>query len=266
MNKLKNKVAIITGGANGLGASIVEKICHENGIAIIIDIDKKNGGNLATKLKKKKKQAYFMYGDITHENSIKKIINVIIKKFSSLDILINNAGGAYIAGNDSSFNTLSTKTWRGSINANLHGAYNCISSVIPIMQAQKSGVIININSVNGKFAYGHPGYSAAKAALLSLTRTIAVEYGKYGIRCNSIIPGTIRTKNWTERLKETPNLFERLKEWYPLGRIAEPEEITSVVSFLCSDEASFITGTEIVVDGGLTAGSYKFSQEIILKD
>ena len=124
------------------------------------------------------------------------------------------------------------------------------------------GVITNVGSVNGNFVYGHPGYSVAKKALVSLTQSIAIEYGKYGIRSNIVIPGTMKTSAWSERLKLKPNLFEHLKDWYPLGRVAELHEVASAICFLSSDEASFITGTSLVVDGGLTAGSASFRSEI----
>lgn len=262
MSRFSRKVAVITGGSNGLGLSIVRAMANEDALVFILDIDQKNGTKIASECTNNSQNVYFINTNISNDYQVKNAISEITTKYGRIDILINNAGGSYFAGNDSNICDLEEKVWTESININLNGAFFCAKSVLPYMQQEKSGVIVNIGSVNANFGFGHPGYSAAKAGLFSLTRSIAVEYGKYGIRSNIVTPGTIRTSNWSERLRVNPKLFEKLKERYPLGRIAEPDEISSVVCFLCSGEASFITGTEIVVDGGLTAGSFEILQEI----
>jgi NAD(P)-dependent dehydrogenase (short-subunit alcohol dehydrogenase family) len=130
------------------------------------------------------------------------------------------------------------------------------------LTARRRGAIVNIGSVNGLMAFGEYPYSAAKAGLISLTQNAAVEFGPSGVRVNAICPGTVRTPIWKERVAKAPDIFERLSKWYPLGRVAEPEEIAAAALFLASDEASFITGTTLVVDGGLTAGMGRMSREL----
>ena len=133
------------------------------------------------------------------------------------------------------------------------------------MVAQGGGAIVNIGSVNGLMYFGNPAYSAAKAGLLSLTRSIAVEYGPKGVRANMVSPGTIRTNapSWTARLKRDPKVFDKLARWYPVGRVGRPTDIAAAVAFLAADEAAFVNGTNLVVDGGLTAGMPVMAHELL---
>ena len=132
-----------------------------------------------------------------------------------------------------------------NIEGNLDNAYYCAHAVIPGMLAKRSGVIINIGSVNGLSALGDPAYSAAKAAMISLTRSLAQEYGPYGIRANIVLPGTVRTPLWEKRAAKDPEVLETLRRWYPLGRVVEPVDIARAVAFLASDAASAITGVAL---------------------
>jgi NAD(P)-dependent dehydrogenase (short-subunit alcohol dehydrogenase family) len=125
------------------------------------------------------------------------------------------------------------------------------------------GALVNIASVNGLSALGNEAYSAAKAGMINLTQGIAVRYGANGIRCNAIAPATIRTPIWQERIDRDPMVFERLVKWYPLGRVGEPDDIANAALFLASDDASWITGTVLVVDGGLLAGSFRMTRELL---
>ena len=139
----------------------------------------------------------------------------------------------------------------------------CSKAVLPSMIERGGGVIVNITSVNGLAALGNEAYSAAKAGVINLTQGIAVRYGGHGIRCNAIAPGTIRTPVWQERVGRDPVVFQRLVKWYPLGRVGEPEDIANAAMFLASDEAAWITGTVLRVDGGLLAGSYQMTRELL---
>jgi len=134
------------------------------------------------------------------------------------------------------------------------------------MQARKQGVIVNIGSVNGFSALGDAAYSAGKAGMVSLTRSLAQEFGRYNIRVNIVCPGTVRTPIWDERSKKNPDVLKQLTRWYPLGRIVEPIEVMRAVAFLASDAASAITGVSLPVDCGLMAGNIVMARELILED
>jgi NAD(P)-dependent dehydrogenase (short-subunit alcohol dehydrogenase family) len=130
------------------------------------------------------------------------------------------------------------------------------------MLARRRGAILNIASVNGLTGIGEEAYSAAKAGMVNLTQNLAVRYGDQGIRVNCVAPGTIRTPIWGERVARDPQVFEKLAAWYPLGRVGEPEDVANAALFLCSDEAAWITGVTLPVDGGLLAGSYRMSRDL----
>ena len=182
--------------------------------------------------------------------------------FGAVHVLINNAGV-------SRYKTLRDTTpagWQEDIASNLNGAYACAHAVLPQMVERRSGNIVNVGSVNGLSALGDPAYSAAKAGMISLTRSLAQEYGRYGIRANIVLPGTVRTPIWDERKAKDPNVLKTLERWYPMGRIVEPEEVARVIAFLASDAASAVTGAAIPVDCGLTAGNIVMARELTLED
>lgn len=182
--------------------------------------------------------------------------------FGDVHILINNAGGSrhpLIA-------TTDPAGWEEEIGANLNGAYTCAHAVLPQMVARRGGNIVNIGSVNGLAALGDAAYSAAKAGLISLTRSIAQEYGRYNIRANIVLPGTVRTPVWDERRAKDPDVLRTLERWYALGRIVEPEEVARVVAFLASDHASAVTGAAIPVDCGLMSGNIVMARELTVEN
>jgi meso-butanediol dehydrogenase/(S,S)-butanediol dehydrogenase/diacetyl reductase len=144
----------------------------------------------------------------------------------------------------------------------LKSVYLCSQALLPQMIARQRGVILNISSVNGLTGLGEEAYSAAKAGVINLTKNLAITYGPKGIRANAICPGTVRTPIWADRVAKQPDVFERLSKWYPLGRVAEPGDVANAALFLVSDEASFVTGEVMLVDGGLLAGSYRMALEL----
>src|SRR5262249_8968420 len=145
--------------------------------------------------------------------------------------------------------------WQEDIAANLNGAFACVHAVLPQMVARRGGNIVTVGSVNGLAALGDPAYSAAKAGMISMTRSLAQEYGRFGSRANIVLPGTVRTPVWDERRAKDPEVLKRLERWYPLRRLVEPEEVAQVIAFLASDLASAITGAAIPVDCGLMSGN-----------
>ncbi len=182
--------------------------------------------------------------------------------FGEVHILINNAG----VSRHPTLDQTDPAGWSEDMAANLGGAFACAHAVLPQMVKRRGGNIVNVGSVNGLSALGDPAYSAAKAGMISLTRSLAQEYGRYGIRCNIVLPGTVRTPIWDERKAKDPNVLKTLERWYPLGRIVEPDEVARVIAFLASDAASAVTGAAIPVDCGLTAGNIVMARELTLED
>ncbi|MGH2379072.1 MAG: SDR family oxidoreductase, partial [Candidatus Limnocylindria bacterium] len=167
-----------------------------------------------------------------------------------IDVLVNNV--SFGRGDD--ILSIDEATWDAVLAGTLKSVYLCSRAVLPSMLAAGRGTIVNIGSVNGLAAFGHHAYSAAKAGVISLTQNMAVEYGRRGIRANCICPGTVQTAAWTGRLERQPDLFDRIVPWYPARRLGLPEDVAAAAAFLASDEAGFINGATLVVDGGLTAG------------
>ena len=157
-------------------------------------------------------------------------------------------------------------SWQHEVNGNLNSAYYCAHAVLDGMKANGGGSIVAIGSVNGLGALGDPAYSAAKAGMISLTKSLAVEYGRFNIRSNIVLPGTVRTPLWKIRAAKDPSVLETLRKWYPLGRIVDPEDVANAVAFLASDAAAAITGVALPVDCGLSAGNIVMARELTLEN
>ncbi len=257
----RDKVVAITGAAGGVGQSLCRYFIDEG--AKVAAIDKKTSiEGLAAELKADPRRFAHAVADITEPAEVERAFAFLSGALGPVDILVNNAGG-------SSHGTLARTDaagWRQEIKVNVDSAYFCAQAVLPGMVARHSGVIINIGSVNGLAALGDPAYSAGKAAMISLTRSLAQEYGPHGIRANIVLPGTIRTPAWEKRAARDPKVLETLRRWYPLGRIVEPVDVAKAVGFLASDAASAITGVALPVDCGLMSGNIVMRQELTLED
>jgi NAD(P)-dependent dehydrogenase (short-subunit alcohol dehydrogenase family) len=194
-----------------------------------------------------------------------RLPDVVAEAFRTLgpiDVLINNAG----LSRRSTLARTDPQSWQDDVELNLNAAFTCAHAVLPGMVERKRGVIVNIGSVNSQSALSDPAYSAAKAGMISLTRAIALEYGRFGIRANVVRPATVRTPLWDARTAKDPKILERLQRWYPLGRIVEPHEVGQVVAFLASDAASAVTGAAIPVDCGLMAGNIVMTRDLTLEN
>jgi NAD(P)-dependent dehydrogenase (short-subunit alcohol dehydrogenase family) len=154
---------------------------------------------------------------------------------------------------------------RRDFDVTVMGPYFACQEVIPGMVERGGGVIVNVSSVNAASYFGNPSYSAAKAGLESLTKTIAVEFGAAGIRCNAVAPGSIATEYWEVRKAVDPQIFEKVARWYPLGRVGRPDDVADALLFLASDAASWITGVVLPVDGGILAGNLAMTRDITAK-
>ena len=216
----------------------------------ILEVNKETLDRTVAELKQQGGDVSGHVVDLQVESQIIDAIAQVEKDFGKIEVLVNNA-----AFHDSAeLLDSSLEMWNKTFAINTAAPFLCIRAVLPEMIARKSGSIINIGTVNSKMMIGSDSYTASKAALHALTRTVAVRYGKHNIRCNTVVPGTIATEVWQERIDRNPAVFEQLKTWYPLGRVGKPSDITAAVLYLASDQAPWMTGTEFVVDGGLLAG------------
>jgi NAD(P)-dependent dehydrogenase (short-subunit alcohol dehydrogenase family) len=259
--RFADQTVAITGAAGGIGRTLCRYFAGEG--ARIAAIDRSAPVvDFAAELVTGGAVAEAAIADVGDAEQIANAFSTLGNNLGAIDILINNAG----VSNHPTFANTDPRGWRDDINSNLNGAYNCAHAVLPAMVGRRKGAIVNIGSVNGVAALGDPGYSAAKAGMISMTRSLAQEYGRYGIRVNIVLPGTVRTPIWDQRVKKDPKVLKTLERWYPLGRIVEPDDIANAVAFLASDLAKSITGVALPVDSGLTAGNIVMARELTVED
>jgi meso-butanediol dehydrogenase/(S,S)-butanediol dehydrogenase/diacetyl reductase len=256
--QLDRQVAFVTGGGSGIGRAICERFAAEGATIIAADwnlplaeetirlIEASGGSGLAIDM------------DVSRAAQVNAAIALATSRYGQIDLLVANAG----LSDGTDILTIDEETWDRNLDIVLKGTYLCARAVLPAMIARKSGVILTISSVNGLTGLGEEAYSAAKAGLMNLTRNLAMRYGRDGIRANCICPGTIQTPIWDRRLLVEPDALDTLKEWYPLGRVGMPSDIANAALFLCSRQASWITGETLNVDGGLMAGLYRMSEDL----
>ncbi|MEO8757154.1 MAG: SDR family oxidoreductase [Devosia sp.] len=253
----EGRTIAITGAAGGIGQWLCKFFGEEGATIAALDRSGKVM-DLVEMLGKQGITAKAATADIADPDAVQRAF----AGFGDVHILINNAGGS----RHRTVALTDPAAWQSDVASNLNGAFTCAHAVLPQMVARRSGNIVNVGSVNGLSALGDPAYSAAKAGMISMTRSLAQEYGRYGIRANIVLPGTVRTPIWDDRSAKDPNVLKTLERWYPLGRIVEPEEVARVIAFLASDLASAVTGAAIPVDCGLTAGNIVMARELTLED
>ena len=257
----EGKVIAITGASGGIGRALCRHFADAG--AKIVAFDRNPAvAAVAGELRDTGAEAWSDDFDVGGIDAVARAFSSLPREFSAVDVLINNAGVSHNPALDGT----TPEGWRDDVNANLNGAFNCAHAVLPSMKARRSGVIVNIGSVNGSAALGDAAYSAAKAGLISLTRSLAQEFGRFGIRVNLVSPGTVRTPSWDERSRRNPQVLQQLTRWYPLGRIVEPDEVMQAVAFLASDAASAITGVNLPVDCGLSTGNIVMARELTLEE
>ena len=258
MQRYAGKNVLISGGGSGIGHAICLRLAAEGANIILIDKDLKGGQSVEQELKLQNTKVLFVQADITSEADVEKVHKEATLFFGNIDVLVNNAGAAFAE----NYAMTTLENWNQDIALNLTGHYMLTRLFLPDMVAQGKGAITNISSVNGAQSFGNPAYSAAKAGVISFTQTLAIEYGPKGIRANVVLPGTIETPVWQTRKDSRPEVFELVKGWYPVGRVGRPEDIAAAVAFLSADEASFVNGASLNVDGGLTAGNFRMIKDI----
>ncbi len=255
---MTGRVVLVTGAAGGIGRALCRRFAAAGDRVVALD---RSAGGLA-ELAAELPGIWTDAADLTDAAAVAAAVDAAGSAMGRLDVLVNNAGGA----DAPTLAALDLDAWRREIGLNLDGTFHVVHAVRPVMIAQGGGAIVTVGSVNGLAALGHPAYSAAKAALVQLTRSLAVELGPHGIRANIVCPGTVRTPAWDDRVRRNPEVFERLRKWYPLGRVVEPDEVAAAVQFLASGEAGAITGAVLTVDAGLTAGNAVMAAELTLSE
>ena len=257
--RLSGRTAVVTGGGSGIGRVIAQRFAAEGAAVVVADIVAARAEQVAEEIGIAGGRAIATHTDVSAAVDVAAMRTRAEEAFDHVDILVNNA--AVDGGND--LLEIDEATWDRDLEVCLKSVFLCSKEMLPGMIERRRGVIVNIASVNGLAYFANEGYSAAKAGMISLTRSIAVRYGRHGVRCVAIAPGTIRTPIWQEKVDREPEVFERLTRWYPLRRVGEPEDVADTALFLASDEASWITGTVVTVDGGLLAGNERMARELL---
>lgn len=250
--QLEGKVAVITGAARGIGRAIAERYVREGARVVIDDVDDATGEATATALSAGNGRCRYVHGDVSNAGDVEALMEAAERAFGPVDILVNNAlpASRHVVANE----------WDPVIDVCLKGPWLCMQRVLPGMVERGRGSIVNISSVNALAGFGDEHvYSAAKAGLIGMSRSMAVRYGRRGIRINVICPGTIVTDTWDLMLERQPDLHERLSGLYPAGRLGTPADIAGAAVYLAGPDAGFTTGSVMVVDGGITAGYLAFS-------
>lgn len=248
--RLEGKVAIISGGARGMGAAEAKLFAREGAKVIICDVLENEGRQTEAEINEVGGDAVFVKLDVTSQDEWENAVNTAIERFGKLDILVNNAGIIV----QSTIEDMTVELWDKVMDVNAKGVFLGTKTAIPHMKEAGGGSIVNISSISGIVGQDNvnAGYNASKGAVRIFTKAAAVQYAKENIRVNSIHPGPIATPMTAEG-RADPERVALTAERTPLGRYGEPEEVANAVLFLASDEASYVTGSEIVVDGGYTA-------------
>jgi len=253
--RLENKITLITGGAAGIGKATARRFAEEGATVIICDVNAEAGEGTAQVLGDR---VVFSQVDVTDRQSVQEWVDDVVAKHSRIDVLVNNAGITRDAllvrvKEGQLVKQMPEEAFDAVIAVNLKGVFNCTQAVAPIMIAQQSGVILNASSVVGLYGnFGQTNYAATKAAVIGMTKTWARELGRYQIRVNAVAPGFILT----EMVRNMPEkVLDGMRQKTPLGRLGEPDEIANVYLWLASDEASFVHGATISVDGGIVLGT-----------
>lgn len=243
--RLKDKVAIITGGANGLGLEAAITFTREGAKVIIADYDAKMGAQKAKELQENGADVYFIQVDVSNRPSVDQMVTETMKHYGKIDILINNAGIT----RDGMLTKLTVEKFQKVIDTNLTGVFHCTQAVVPHMIAQGKGKIINTSSVSGVYGnIGQTNYAAAKAALIGMTKTWAKELGRKGINVNAVAPGFIMT----DMVAKVPEkILSQIIAQVPLGHLGKPSDIAYAYLYLASDESDYVNGVVLHVDGGI---------------
>lgn len=250
--RLKDQVAIVTGGAKGIGRGIALKLAEEGALVLIVDVDEEGVRHTADRFRARGLQVTAAVLDVVDNVGFRQLVDGILERYGHVDILVNNAAISTDLVLESPL-SITPETWRRVIDVNLNAYFLCAQAVAEPMGKQRSGKIINISSIGAyRSGTGMAHYVASKGGVNALTRSLATDLGPYNIRVNTIVPGQIKHENIAHYFDEHEEL---LLSGTPLGRFGTPEDVGDAVVFLACDESSFITGSELSIDGGANATS-----------
>ncbi|MBN3037825.1 MAG: 3-oxoacyl-[acyl-carrier-protein] reductase [Candidatus Omnitrophica bacterium] len=242
---LKDKVAIVTGGARGIGREIALTLAREGSDLVIVDVDNQALTKIEEEIKELGRQILVFSVDVTALSQVEEMVNKTLDKLKKIDILINNAGIT----RDALLIRMKEEDWDKVLAVNLKGVFNCTKAVSKVMMKQRSGKIVSISSIIGLIGnVGQANYAASKAGIIGLTKSVAKELAPRGINVNAIAPGFIQTE-MTASIPE--NIKAKMLERIPLGKFGQPQDVANLVMFLASEKASYITGQVITIDGGM---------------
>jgi len=254
-----NRVVLVTGACGGIGRVLCRRFVEQGDTVLALDIDATALAALRDELGASHVTPVAV--DIGDAAAVRDAVAQAAQQRGPVDVLVANAGAA----EGLTLATTDAASWQRDVHLNLNGTYHTVEAVRASMIGRQRGVLVLIGSVNGMASLGHPAYSAAKAGLISYTKALALELGRYGIRANIVCPGTVKTQAWQARVDKNPQVFEALKKWYPLRDFATPDDIADAVLFLASPMARVITGVALPVDGGLMAGNRLMAEELTLE-
>jgi NAD(P)-dependent dehydrogenase (short-subunit alcohol dehydrogenase family) len=251
MGRVEGKVAVVTGGASGIGRAAAQALAAEGARVGIADIDQAGGERVAARIREAGRDGFFRRTDVRSLAEVEAVVAEAADRHGRLDVLVNNAAVAV----PGSAGEMAEQDWARVLDVNLSGVWRGMRAAIPRMLAQGGGSIVNLSSVQGHVGFvGWAAYAAAKGGIDALTRQAAVEYAPLGIRVNAIVPGTIMTEMNETIMRSSADGDAVMAGWvamHPIGRIGQPAEVAAAIVFLASDDASFITGESLRVDGGM---------------
>lgn len=255
MKRLEGKTCVVTGGSNGIGKATCLRLAEEGANIAITDIDDSAGQHLRDKIQETGATAEYWHLDVTDENAVHQVFDDVTDKLGGINVIVNNAG---ISGSDKPTDKISSEEWKQVMDVNVNGVFYCTKAAIPHMRKNDGGSIVNLSSIYGIVgAPDIPPYHASKGAVREMSKTDAMLYAKEGIRVNSVHPGFIWTplvEAMAEASEDGAEAFRaHLDGLHPVGHVGEPEDIAAGIAYLASDDAKFVTGSELVIDGGYTA-------------
>jgi NAD(P)-dependent dehydrogenase (short-subunit alcohol dehydrogenase family) len=250
---MNNRVALVMGGGAGTGRATVLAFAREGAAVVIADVNEKSGRETLALVEAQGGKGLFVRADMGNAADVEAVIEQTRQDFGALHMVSNNAA---LGAPNKAVTELSEQEWDRCMAVTLRGVWLCMKYQLPLIEASGGGAIVNVASVSGLRGEAYQSaYTAAKGGVIALSKTVAVEYAKRGIRVNTVCPGGINSGGMAFYLKKMPEMRERALNAHAMGRLAEPEEIADAVVYLCSERASFITGHDLVVDGGVMVRS-----------